>query len=93
MKLTKKKIDSTMEELAELRAQADAIARRIDSLQNDLIQHMVANDMEILIGTAHKATYKLVISHRMDTTAFKADHPKLADKYTVETESMRFTFK
>lgn len=48
--------------------------------------------IDSLTGTEHKASYKAVVSSRIDTTALKKDAPEIAAKYTRTTESRRFTF-
>lgn len=47
---------------------------------------------ELLTETEYKASYKAVVSSRIDTTALKKDAPEIAAKYTRTTESRRFTF-
>jgi len=53
---------------------------------------MTAAGLDTLTGSEHKATYKTVVSSRIDTTALKKDLPDVANKYTKTTETKRFTF-
>lgn len=57
-----------------------------------LKQYMRETGVDSLTGTEHKASYKAVVSSRIDTTALKKDAPEIAAKYTRTTESRRFTF-
>lgn len=58
----------------------------IDSIMKEL------KDQLKQTGTEHKATYKAVISSRIDTTALKREQPGVAAQYTRATETRRFTF-
>lgn len=85
-------IDSTMKELAEYIRMGEEIAANIDALKDALKQYMRETGVDSLTGTEHKASYKAVVSYRIDTTALKKDAPEIAAKYTRTTESRRFTF-
>lgn len=43
------------------------------------------------IGGQPAVKWVPVVSRRVDTKAFKTDHPELAEKYTVLSTSRRFT--
>lgn len=87
-----KNIDIIMGELAQyIRLQEEAAAI-IDGLKDELKNIMQAQNTEILQGTEHKASYKTVISSRVDTTALKKNAPEIAAKYTRTTKSRRFLF-
>lgn len=85
-------IDSTMKELAEYIRMGEEIADNIDALKDELKRHMRETGVDSLTGTEHKASYKVVVSSRIDTTALKKDAPKIAAKYTRTTKCRRFTF-
>ena len=85
-------IDNTMKELAEYIRMGEEIAANIDALKDQIKQYMNDNQLETLTGAEHKASYKAVVSSRIDTTALKKDAPEIAAKYTRTTESRRFTF-
>lgn len=85
-------IDSTMKELAEYIRMGEEIAANIDALKAALKQYMRETGVDSLAGREHKASYKVVVSSRIDTTALKKDAPEIAAKYTRTTESRRFTF-
>lgn len=87
-----KNIDTIMRELAQYTRLQEETATIIDGLKDELKNIMRAQNTEILQGTEHKASYKAVISSRIDTTALKKDAPEIAAKYTRTTKSRRFTF-
>jgi len=64
----------------------------VEALKDEVKQHMTAAGLDTLTGSEHKATYKTVVSSRIDTTALKKDMPDVATKYTKTTETKRFTF-
>lgn len=85
-------INAIMAELAQYNRMAEEIAATVDSLKDILKKHMEENGLEVLTGNEHKATYKTVISSRIDTKALKKDHPDMATSYTRHIETKRFTF-
>ena len=85
-------INEIMSELAEYNRLAEEIETTVDGLKNAIKKYMEENQLETLTGNEHKATYKTVISSRIDTTALKRNAPDIAEKYTKTTETKRFTF-
>lgn len=85
-------IDTIMKELAEYIRMNEEIGANIDALKDVLKQYMIETGVDSLTGTEHKASYKAVISSRIDTTAIKKELPEVAAKYTRTTETRRFTF-
>ncbi|MEG0892170.1 MAG: hypothetical protein RR998_02340 [Oscillospiraceae bacterium] len=85
-------VNETMKELAEYIRLGEEVAANIEALKDTLKTYMHETGTELLTGTEHKATYKAVISSRIDTTALKKEHPDIATAYTRTTETKRFTF-
>jgi predicted phage-related endonuclease len=85
-------INNIMRELAEYTRIAEETAAIIDGLKDSLKAYMDAHGVEILTGEEHKATYKVVVGTRVDTTALKKDMPEVVAAYTKRTETKRFTF-
>ena len=81
-----------MSSLAEYMRIADETAAIIDGLKDELKAIMQERNTDTLTGTEHKASYKAVVSSRIDTTAIKKELPEVAAKYTRTTETRRFTF-
>ena len=85
-------INKTMRELAQYTRLQEETAAMVEALKNQLKQYMTENQLETLAGDEHKATYKSVISSRIDTAALKRDRPEIAATYTKQTEAKRFVF-
>ena len=71
-------------EIEELQAQAEAI-------KDDIKAAMVEIEQEEITGHGWRATWHNTSSSRFDSKRFKADHPELAQAYTVKTTGTRFT--
>ena len=87
-----KNIDTIMRDLAQYTRLQEETAAIIDGLKDELKNIMQAENIEVLRGTEHKASYKAVVSSRIDTSALKKELPEIAAKYTRTTETRRFTF-
>lgn len=85
-------LDEIMKEVAEYTRMAEEIAAMLDSLKDLLKKHMEENQLETLAGSEHKATYKTVVSSRIDTAALKRNAPEIAEQYTKTTKTKRFLF-
>lgn len=85
-------INDIMRELAQYTRMAEEIAATVEGLKDQLKQYMMENGLDTLTGSEHKASYKAVVSSRIDTTAIKKELPEVAAKYTRTTETRRFTF-
>jgi len=85
-------VNGIFKELAEYNRIAEETAAVIEGLKDQLKEYMTAEKIDTLTGSEHKATYKPVISNRIDTKALKSDLPDVAKKYTVSSSSMRFVF-
>lgn len=81
-----------MRSLAEYMRIADETAAIIDGLKDQLKTAMEATGTDTIIGEEHKASYKTVVSSRIDTAALKKALPDVAREYTRTTETKRFTF-
>lgn len=81
-----------MHSLAEYMRIADETAAIIDGLKDQLKSAMQAAGTDTIIGAEHKASYKTVVSSRIDTAALKKAEPETAARYTRTTETKRFTF-
>lgn len=85
-------IDNIMAELAQYTRLQEEAAAMVDSLKDQLKQYMTENNIDVLTGSEHKASYKTVTASRIDTTALKKNAPEIAAQYTKTTETKRFTF-
>lgn len=90
--MDKKEINKRFKALAKKRNQRDSLDAEIKAMEDELKAYMTEAELNELIGDEHKATWKEVISNRIDSKAFKADHADLYAKYQKSSKSMRFTF-
>ncbi len=91
-KIAMDNLNALMKEIAEYTRLAEEVGATLDSLKDILKKHMEKNGLEVLTGNEHKASYKVVISSRIDTTALKRDMPEIAAKYIKTTKTRRFLF-
>ncbi len=85
-------INTIMQELAQYKRIQEETAAIIDGLQDKIKAYMTAQGVDTINGNEHKASYKAVISSRIDTTALKREAPEIAARYTKTTETRRFLF-
>ncbi|SCJ25319.1 Uncharacterised protein [uncultured Ruminococcus sp.] len=90
--MTKDNLNALMREIAEYTRMAEEVAATLDSLKDTLKKHMEENGLDSIAGSEHKASYKAVISSRIDTAALKKERPEIATEYTKQTVAKRFTF-
>ena len=84
-----RKLEKMAIEFKELPRAAEQIAAQMDEIKEELKAAMGSSD-QITAG-AYKITNKTVISHRLDTNAIKRERPEIAEQYTRETVSTRFS--
>lgn len=85
-------INEIMRNLAEYMRIAEETAAIIDDLKDQIKAAMLEAGTDTIIGAEHKASYKTVVSSRIDTAALKRNDPEIAEKYTKTTETKRFIF-
>lgn len=84
-----RKLEKLAFDFKELQRAAEQIAVQMDEIKEELKAAM-GNSDQITAG-AYKITNKIVISHRLDTNAIKRERPEIAEQYTRETVSTRFS--
>lgn len=85
-------ITETMRNLAEYIRLQEELSATIDSLKDEIKSYMQEAGIDTITTTEHKATWKMVTSSRVDTTAMKKAMPDIVALYTKTSESKRFTF-
>ena len=85
-------VNETMKELAQWQRIQEEASAMVESLKDQIKEHMNAAGLEVLAGDEHKAAYKIVVSSRIDTAALKRNAPDIATAYTKTTTAKRFTF-
>lgn len=86
-------INDKFKQLAEYKRIQEDTAAVITALEDEIKAYMLTSGKDTIIGNEHKATYKSVISNRIDTKALKNEMPQIAAQYTKAVESKRFIFK
>ena len=84
-------LNTTARDLKELRLMADQLDAEIKTLEGAIKAHMSEHDLDTLITTVTKITWKTVTSSRIDTTALKKQLPDVAAVFIKETITRRFT--
>ena len=82
---------ATVREYKELKAYAEQIADELAMLEDKIKAEMTARNTEELNVDVFKIRWTTVNSSRFDTTAFKKAMPELAEQYTRQTVSRRFS--
>lgn len=84
-------MSSKIRELKELKAFAEQIAEEITALEDAIKAEMTARNTEELTVDVYKVRWTTVNSSRFDATAFKKAMPELAERYTKQTITRRFS--
>ena len=82
-------IQSKVNELRELRRMADELAAEIEAAQDAIKAHM--GDSETAYAGEYRITWKPVTTVRIDTTALKKAMPEVAQAFTRQATTRRFT--
>lgn len=78
-------------ELLEIREQIAELESIKTHLEDVLKMALAEAGQETMKAGRYSLTWKVITSHRFDSTAFKKDNPELAAQYTKEQRSCRFT--
>ena len=89
--MSTQELNTIARDLKELRLMAEQLDAEIKSLEDAIKQHMTEHDLDTLITTDTKITWKVVTANRIDTTALKKQLPDVAAVFTKEITTRRFT--
>ena len=84
-------MENKVSQLMEIRAQIEELEAQKTALEDEIKLAMADAGQESMKVGPFSLTWKVVTSHRFDTTAFKKAMPDLAAQYTKECRSCRFT--
>ena len=84
-------LTSKVRELKELKVMAEELAAEITAIEDAIKAEMTARNTDEMTVDIFKIRWTKVTSSRFDTTAFKKAMPDLAQQFTKQTESRRFT--
>lgn len=85
--------DTKMKELMRLQREADEIGKRMDTIKTEIKEEMMTRGVDTITTNRYSAAWKLIVSNKFDSTAFKQSYADLYKAYTKPSESKRFTFK
>lgn len=86
------KINKLFSEYAQYKRIIDDAQKHADALKQQIIKEMEDKHVDTLSGLEHKATYKTVVSNRIDTKALKKERTDIYNMYIMQTSSKRFIF-
>lgn len=84
-------IESKVMELLELRRMADELSGEIAAVQGEIMAHMTIAGVDEVSTDHYKITWKVVRTSRIDTAALKRSMPDVAQAFTRQHETRRFT--
>lgn len=74
-----------------MKARQDALKAEMDALKAEMIN--VLNGAEKVVCGQYTVTNQHIVSHVVDTKRLQAERPDVANEYTVEKETSRFTVR
>ena len=84
-------LESTIHELLELKRMREELEVEITTLEDAIKAAM--GDEEVLTAGAYKVTWTTFTSSRLDTTALKKALPEVAERFTKQTTTRRFSVR
>lgn len=89
--MDKNELISKVRELKELKLMAEELDGEITAIEDELKAEMITQGKDEMTVDVFKLRYKIVVSSRFDSKAFKATHEELYKQYSKPTESKRFS--
>ena len=84
MCITRKEMDSKINEIRQLKAMKEELEQNLSALQNEVIEYFKENDIDEVIGNDYKATYKMQSRETLDKKKLESDLGDLSE-YTKVT--------
>ena len=84
MCITRKDMDSKINEIRQLKAMKEELEQNLSALQNEVIDYFKENEVDEVIGNDFKATYKMQTRETLDKKKLEADLGDLTE-YTKVT--------
>lgn len=81
----------TVRELRERKAQLDTVKSQVAALQHRLMERMGDAETAISPSDYEVLRWRTSVTRRVDVTALKTQRPELAELFTTETTTRRFT--
>lgn len=84
MCITRKDMDSKINEIRQLKAMKEELEQNLSALQNEVIEYFKENEVDEVIGDNFKATYKMQTRETLDKKKLEDDLGDLTE-YTKIT--------
>lgn len=84
-------IVSKINELQELKRMSEELSAMIESISDEIKQHMTSANTDTLVAGGYKVSYKVISSSRFDSAAFKKAMPDVAAQFTKQAVTRRLT--
>ncbi len=82
--------DKKIKEYKEYQLLVKATEREMEKIKEQMIKMLEKAKLEEIETDAGKCSYKLIISEKFDSKAFKSKHAKMYEEFKKKNESMRF---
>ena len=80
-----------LNEIKELQVMQEELEAQLDALKDEIKAEMVKQGVEKMLVGTYKVSYTRYVTHRFDSTAFKADNQALYEQYSKAVPAQRFT--
>ncbi len=84
-------IVSKINELQELKRMSEELSAMIETISDEIKQHMANANTDMLVAGGYKVSFKAVAANRFDSSAFRKAMPEIAAQYTKTTVTRRLT--
>lgn len=84
-------LTAKVKQIQELKRMSEEIAAEIETLTDAVKSEMTERNTTEMVVDCFKIRWTTVKSSRIDTTALKKELPEVAERYTKQTESKRFS--
>ena len=82
-------MEPRIKELMELKRMREELEAEITTIEDEIKSRM--GDEETLLAGSYKVSWTTYTSSRFDSARFKKEHAELAEAYTKQTTSRRFS--
>ena len=89
--MTKSELLKKLRELHKLQQKCKEVKEKVSGLKDEIKAEMTEQEVKKMQVGDIKVSCTKYVSHRFDTTAFKAEHKDLYESYLKETQASKFT--
>ncbi len=89
--LNTNELTAKVKQIQELKRMQEEIAAELETLTDTVKAEMTERNTTEMVVDCFKVRWTPVTSSRLDTNALKRELPEVAERYTKQTESKRFT--